>query len=170
MAGPGATLLVVVVREKASWPLPWAKRIFWASCWVTATVSSVAGSCSVFAGAPSAPVAPGLLAALAAALEVAPTPVTRTVEGPDAPGWSPEDATLLRAVDDLLSSARVADATWEELAATLDRQQLMDLVFTVGAYDVVAMAFLSFGVEVDDDLAAWRERPGGNAILPFRET
>ena len=28
----------------------------------------------------------------------------------------------------------------------------MDLVFTVGAYDVLAMAFRSFGVELDADL------------------
>jgi hypothetical protein len=32
----------------------------------------------------------------------------------------------------------------------------MDLVFTVGAYDVLAMALRSFGVPLDDDL---RERP-----------
>ena len=31
----------------------------------------------------------------------------------------------------------------------------MDLVFTVGAYDLLAMAFRSFGVELDDDL--WRK-------------
>ena len=28
----------------------------------------------------------------------------------------------------------------------------MDLVFTVGAYDALAMAFRSFGVELDEDL------------------
>jgi len=28
----------------------------------------------------------------------------------------------------------------------------MDLVFTVGAYDLLAMAFRSFGVELDGDL------------------
>ena len=28
----------------------------------------------------------------------------------------------------------------------------MDLVFTVGAYEILAMAFRSFGVELDDDL------------------
>ena len=39
-----------------------------------------------------------------------------------------------------------------ELAAELDDQQLMDLVFTVGAYDVLAMAFRSFRVELDADL------------------
>ena len=37
-------------------------------------------------------------------------------------------------------------------ALELDTQQRMDLVFTVGAYDLLAMAFLSFGVELDDDL------------------
>ena len=31
---------------------------------------------------------------------------------------------------------------------------MMDLVFTVGAYDLLAMAFKSFGVQIDDDLAA----------------
>ena len=29
----------------------------------------------------------------------------------------------------------------------------MDVVFTVGAYDVLAMALRSFGVPLDDDLA-----------------
>ena len=33
----------------------------------------------------------------------------------------------------------------------------MDLVFTVGAYDLLAMAFRSFGVELDDDLRARNE-------------
>jgi len=42
------------------------------------------------------------------------------------------------------------------LAGELDDQQLMDLVFTVGAYEVVAMACRSFGIELDDDL---RKRP-----------
>jgi alkylhydroperoxidase family enzyme len=47
----------------------------------------------------------------------------------------------------------VGDATWAALAADLDEQQLLDLVFTVGAYDLVAMAFRAFGVELDTDLA-----------------
>ena len=63
---------------------------------------------------------------------------------------------LLRAVDELLADARVSDATWAELAETFDTQQLMDLVFTVGAYDLLAMAFLSFGVEIDADLSEWK--------------
>ena len=78
--------------------------------------------------------------------------VGRIVEGADADGWTPLEAALLRAVDELLADAEVGDATWATLAEHLDTEQLMDLVFTVGAYEIVAMAFKSFGVELDADL------------------
>ena len=81
--------------------------------------------------------------------------IARIADGPDAPGWSIEDAAMVRAVDELVDDAMVGDATWATLARTLDEHQLMDLVFTVGAYDMLAMAFRSFGVQLDDDL-----RPG----------
>jgi alkylhydroperoxidase family enzyme len=80
--------------------------------------------------------------------------IERIAEGPNAPDWSTLDAAMLRAVDELIADAEITDGTWAELAAELDRHQLMDLVFTVGAYDLLAMAFKSFGVELDDDLAA----------------
>jgi alkylhydroperoxidase family enzyme len=67
-------------------------------------------------------------------------------------GWSDLDAALLAATDELLTDARVSDATWTTLTAHLDEQQLLDLVFTVGAYDLIAMVFRSFDVELDDDL------------------
>ena len=79
--------------------------------------------------------------------------IARVRDGADAPGWSASDAAMLRAVDELVSDALVSDATWATLADTLDPQQLMDLVFTVGAYDLLAMAFRSFGIQLDADLA-----------------
>ena len=79
--------------------------------------------------------------------------IERVAEGPHADGWSPIDAAMLRAVDELVADAQIADDTWAVLAGELDRHQLMDLVFTVGAYDLLAMAFKSFGVEIDADLA-----------------
>jgi alkylhydroperoxidase family enzyme len=82
--------------------------------------------------------------------------VARIAEGPDAPGWSPLEQALLRAVDELIAAAEITDATWTVLARELDEPQLMDLVFTVGAYDLLAMAIRSFGVEMDDDLAGWK--------------
>jgi hypothetical protein len=81
--------------------------------------------------------------------------IARTADGPDASGWSTEDAAMLRAVDELVGDAMITDATWAVLAETMDEHQLMDLVFTVGAYELLAMAFRSFGVELDEDL-----RPG----------
>jgi AhpD family alkylhydroperoxidase len=73
--------------------------------------------------------------------------IARTVDGPDAAGWSRDDAALLRATNELLSKWTVRESTWKELEAALDEHQLMDLVFTVGAYALLAMAFNAFGVE-----------------------
>ena len=78
--------------------------------------------------------------------------VSRIVLGPDAPGWSGLDRALLEAADELVRDGAVSGATWKTLAGELDERQLMDLVFTVGAYDTLAMAFRSFDVELDDDL------------------
>lgn len=79
-------------------------------------------------------------------------------DDPGGSAWDPIDRALLAAVDELLDDAMVSDPTWAVLAAELDEQQLLDVVFTVGAYDLVAMAFRSFGVELDDDLVG-RKRP-----------
>lgn len=78
--------------------------------------------------------------------------IRRIGEGPEALTSAPLDQAMVRAVDELLADATVTDATWAALAAELDEQQLIDLVFTVGAYDVLAMALRTFGVELDDDL------------------
>jgi alkylhydroperoxidase family enzyme len=84
--------------------------------------------------------------------------IERVVQGPDADGWDDLDRALLAAADELLSEARVHHLTWATLARHLDPQQLLDVVFTVGAYDVVAMAFNTFDVAPDDDLRAAQER------------
>jgi alkylhydroperoxidase family enzyme len=78
--------------------------------------------------------------------------IARIAQGPGAPGWTELDRAMLSAVDELIGAGEIGDETWGLLAAELDEQQLMDLVFTVGAYEILAMAFRSFGVELDDDL------------------
>ncbi|MCQ9179710.1 carboxymuconolactone decarboxylase family protein [Streptomyces sp. IBSBF 2953] len=58
--------------------------------------------------------------------------------------------TLLnRAVDELETASRLSDEVYEELAKDMDERQLMDLVFTVGAYRMQAMAYNTFAVELD---------------------
>jgi AhpD family alkylhydroperoxidase len=81
-----------------------------------------------------------------------PEEIKRVAAGPDADGWSDLERALVRAADELVGDADVSDETWTALARALDEQQLLDLVFTVGAYDALAMAFLAFRVDLDADL------------------
>jgi 4-carboxymuconolactone decarboxylase len=66
--------------------------------------------------------------------------------------WDTEDAALLRAVDDLYEHSVVSDATWAALATKYSTMQMMDLVFTIGQYNLVSWALNSFGVPLDDYL------------------
>jgi alkylhydroperoxidase family enzyme len=86
-----------------------------------------------------------------------PEEIERVRVGPGAGGWEPLEQALLAAADELVADARITDATWAALAAELGTEQLMDVVFTVGAYELLAMAFRSFGLELDDDLVAYLE-------------
>jgi alkylhydroperoxidase family enzyme len=82
--------------------------------------------------------------------------IGRVRAGPDADGWLPLERALVTAVDELVADARIGDATYAALSAELDTQQLMDVVFTVGAYELLAMAFRTFDIELDEDLLPYR--------------
>lgn len=75
--------------------------------------------------------------------------------GPQTPGLSDLDQLLLTATDELHADAHVSDATWQGLSQHLNTQQLMDMVFTVGQYNLVSMALNSFGVQADEGLPGW---------------
>lgn len=76
----------------------------------------------------------------------------RIPEGSAAPGWDRQDALLLRVVEELCADHRLSDGTWAELLAGRTEQQVMDVVVTVGAYDMMSMAFNSFGVQPEPDM------------------
>jgi len=85
--------------------------------------------------------------------------IERIVAGPAAAGWDPFEATLVRAADELHRDAFVSDATWQALGARYGVEQLMDVVFTVGQYNLVSMALNSLGVQLDPGLegfSRWR--------------
>lgn len=56
------------------------------------------------------------------------------------------DQAILTAVDELEEKSNMTDATWSALSEHLDERQRMDLVFTIGCYGLLAMAFNTFGV------------------------
>ena len=75
--------------------------------------------------------------------------ILRITEDPEAAGWDPFDATLIRAADELHDDQIVGDTTWAALGEHYSTQQLMDVVFTVGQYTLVSMTLNSFGVQLD---------------------
>jgi 4-carboxymuconolactone decarboxylase len=81
--------------------------------------------------------------------------IARVAAGPDADGWSTEEATLLRAADELHAESCIGDATWAALAERWDEQQLIEVCMVVGQYHLVAFMLNSLGVEPEShDLPA----------------
>jgi alkylhydroperoxidase family enzyme len=78
--------------------------------------------------------------------------LARIQQGPDAEGLAPFDALLLRATDELHADAMIHEATWGRLAERYDTRQLMDLIFTVGQYNLVSMALNTLGVPLEEGL------------------
>src|SRR5580658_1089688 len=79
--------------------------------------------------------------------------IERIGTGPDAPGWDPIDADLLRAVDELNAQACIQAATLRRLSTHFSTEQLMDIVFAVGCYEITAMFFNTFGVSFEPGVA-----------------
>lgn len=77
--------------------------------------------------------------------------------GADAGSWSDVDRDLLMATDELHRDAHVSDATWARLAQQWSTEQLMDIVFAVGQYNLVSMALNSFGVQPEAGLPSLRD-------------
>jgi AhpD family alkylhydroperoxidase len=61
------------------------------------------------------------------------------------------DRTVLSAVDELDEKSSLSDAVWAALGERLDERQRMDLIFTIGAYGLLAMALNTFGVELEHE-------------------
>lgn len=66
--------------------------------------------------------------------------------------WSAADDALLTAVDELIDDGDLSDETWAVLSSSMDHRQVIDLIFTVGAYVTIAMLMGVAGIQLDDDL------------------
>ena len=74
--------------------------------------------------------------------------VSRIPQGPDAK-WSPFDAVLLRAADELHKSRFVTDATWSALSQRYTENQLVEVVLIVGNYTLLTMFQNSLGLQLE---------------------
>lgn len=78
--------------------------------------------------------------------------VDRVKEGGNAAGWSDSEKALLLAVDELLETKTLNDASWKSLTSHFSDEQVLDIIFTAGNYATLAMALNACGVEVDDGI------------------
>lgn len=85
--------------------------------------------------------------------------IARIADGPMAPGWDTFEATLLMAVDELHRDAFITNITWNTLARRYNEQQLLDVVFMVGQYDMIAMYLNSIGVQLDPGVPLFPRKP-----------
>ncbi|MDC8973624.1 carboxymuconolactone decarboxylase family protein [Mycobacterium marinum] len=60
------------------------------------------------------------------------------------------ERAVLTGVDELDENSELSDQTWAALGEHLDDRQRMDYVFTVGCYALLAMAFNTFGVQLEE--------------------
>jgi AhpD family alkylhydroperoxidase len=77
--------------------------------------------------------------------------VERIVQ-PGVDGWPTRDAAVLRFADELLESDDVGEASWNATAALLDAEQLLELVFLVGYYRMLAGFLRSTSVALEDSV------------------
>lgn len=74
--------------------------------------------------------------------------IRRVVDGPQA-GWPPREQALLTAVDELHRDGDLSDAAWAALQPHLDDRRLIELVFLVGHYEMLATAIAALRIEPD---------------------
>jgi AhpD family alkylhydroperoxidase len=88
--------------------------------------------------------------------------VARTREGADARGWSPRQALLLRAADEMHAQRVISDDLWATLSEEFSDVELIELCMLIAHYEMLAMTILSLGIQADNVPAA---RAGADSEL-----
>ena len=78
--------------------------------------------------------------------------ITSIKDGSQTGAWSRHERYILKACEELHEKVVLTDETWNGLAETLNSRQMLDLIFTIGQYRMLAGALNSVGVPLDDDI------------------
>jgi 4-carboxymuconolactone decarboxylase len=81
--------------------------------------------------------------------------IARITEGSNDSGWSPFETTLIRAVDELYNTDIISDSTWNALSKRYDETQLIDVINTVGQYNLVSWTLNSLGVQLEEGVSGF---------------
>jgi alkylhydroperoxidase family enzyme len=80
--------------------------------------------------------------------------------------WTDFERALITAVDQLVERSVMTDELWAQLSAELSREQMMDLLFMVGCYVLLAMVFNSVKIEREPELQALAAEYGAPDPMP----
>ena len=83
--------------------------------------------------------------------------------GASDPYFTPFERTVIDATEDLVRDRFVSDTHWEALSAQWSNSQLLDFLFTVGTYVLLAGVMRSTGVEREPELLELAEKYGAPA-------
>jgi hypothetical protein len=83
--------------------------------------------------------------------------IARIVEGPDAVGWTPFEAVLLRAADEMHTSRFISEPTWKALAERYSDHYLLEIVLIIGNYTMLAMYQNTVGMPLEPGLRVMPE-------------
>jgi AhpD family alkylhydroperoxidase len=75
--------------------------------------------------------------------------VARVRTGSTADGWHDHERLLMQVTEELLATRDLSDATWDELRATYDERQVIELLLLVGHYDMLATTLMTLRLEPD---------------------
>ncbi|MBV1876913.1 MAG: carboxymuconolactone decarboxylase family protein [Pseudomonadales bacterium] len=84
---------------------------------------------------------------MSASAGLTPTDHSRIKTGPAAEGWNDVERIVLQVTDELIETTMISDETWSLASEQFNEQQITDLIFTVGQYNMLAMALNSLGVQ-----------------------
>jgi alkylhydroperoxidase family enzyme len=80
--------------------------------------------------------------------------------GADDPYFTDFERVVIRATEDLVNDRKISDANWHALMAEWDEKQMLDFLFTVGCYVMVAGVMRSTGAERHEDLLELADKYG----------
>ena len=92
-------------------------------------------------------------ARLSRAVGITDEELKRVTVGQEAKGWTDFERLLLTAVDEMKFETTIKDDTYEGLSAQYDVKQMLDVIQTFGAYNMVSMSLNIFGIQLEDGVA-----------------
>jgi 4-carboxymuconolactone decarboxylase len=80
--------------------------------------------------------------------------------GADDPYFTEFERVVIRATEELVNDRKIGDENWQALMKEWSNQQMLDFLFTVGAYVTIAGVMRSTGVQRNPDLVELADKYG----------